>query len=273
MRIVASLLQLILLLGGFAAAAQDKVLQEILQLPWQTASGKIGKVAQINLPAAVRFLDAAGTSRFLELNGNPPRPDNYTVAPESLEWFAVFSFDATGYVKDDEALDKDQLLKALKEQNEAGGAERRKLGLPVLTLDGWAVPPHYDSETRRLEWGTRLLDQDGRQIVNYSIRMLGRSGVMQAVLVSDPRQLDEDIREFKASLRGYDFVAGERYAEYRQGDKLADYGLAALIVGGAAAAAAKAGLFKTFGKFIGIAAVGGLAVAGAFFKRLFGRKA
>jgi uncharacterized membrane-anchored protein len=255
------------------ASAQDKLLQEILQLPWQTASGDIAKVARIALPKEVRYLDEASTSRFLELNGNPPRKGNYTVAPESLEWFAIFSFDPSGYVKDDEALDRDALLKALREQNEAGMAERRKLGLPVLKMDGWAVPPHYDTETRRLEWGTRLVEEGaGRTVVNYSIRMLGRSGVMQAVLVSAPEQLTADIQEFKTSLRGYDFVPGERYAEFRQGDKLADYGLAALIVGGAAAAAAKAGLFKTFGKFIAIAAVGGVAGVGMFLRKFF-RKA
>jgi len=49
-------------------------------------------------------------------------------------------------------------------------------------------------------------------------------------------------------------------------------GLAALVVGGAAAAAAKAGLFKSLGKFLWVI-IGGAAMGGwALFKRFSGRK-
>jgi uncharacterized membrane-anchored protein len=66
------------------------------------------------------------------------------------------------------------------------------------------------------------------------------------------------------------FTAGNRYADYQQGnDKVAEYGLAALILGGVAA---KAGLLKGLlvllaasWKFIAIAAV----AVGGFFARFF----
>ena len=48
---------------------------------------------------------------------------------------------------------------------------------------------------------------------------------------------------FRELLAGYSFQTGSSYAEYRQGDKVAKYGLAALVVGGAAVGAAKLGLF------------------------------
>ena len=80
--------------------------------------------------------------------------------------------------------------------------------------------------------------------VNYTSRLLGRSGVMSAVLVSSPQTLAEDMQAFNRALAGYDFVAGEKYAEFKSGDRIAEYGLGALVLGGAAAAAAKAGLFK-----------------------------
>jgi uncharacterized membrane-anchored protein len=99
--------------------------------------------------------------------------------------------------------------------------------------------------------------------VNYTIRLLGRTGVMNAVLVSSPSSLDNDIKAFKASLGNFSFTQGQRYSEFRAGDKVAEYGLAALIVGGAAAAAAKSGAFKAFGKFIVFGVFGGLAAAWA----------
>lgn len=218
----------------------------------------------------MRFLDAKNTSRFLELNGNLPTSNAYAIAPPDYSWFAVFDFDAVGYVKDDEKIDPNELLKTLKDQNHITIEERKKRGLKILNLTGWFVEPHYDLQTKRLEWGTRLVSDKNEVTVNYSIRILGRTGVMRAVLVSDPNDLQKDIQTFRTVLQGFDFVPGQQYAEFKQGDRVAEYGLAALIVGGAAAVAAKSGLGKALFKFIGIGALAVFAAVAAFFKRLFG---
>lgn len=253
-----------------AWADENQPERQLADLPWQTNPGKIGLVAQFTPRGDLRFLDSTASSRFLELNGNPPRPNTYTVAPTSMDWFAVFSFNPTGYVRDDETLDPDQLLRTLQQQNDAGIAERRRLGFPILTLQGWAVTPHYDVQTRQLEWGTRLTGEDGSTTVNYTIRLLGRTGVMSTVPVSDPQSLEMNVKQFKTSLHNFNFLQGEQYAEFRQGDHIAEYGLAALIVGGAAAAAASSGAMKGLGKLVVFGALAAFAAVGAFFKRLFG---
>jgi uncharacterized membrane-anchored protein len=257
------------------AQSEQQYRQQIENLGWQKApgAGSIGSVARIKLENSLRFLGAADSSKFIELNGNPPRSDNYVLAPWPLQWFAVFKFDGSGYIRDDEKLDASDLLNTLKKQNEAGMAERRRLGLPVLRLMGWAVDPHYDLGTKRLEWGTRYVTEgSGEETANYTIRILGRSGVMSVVLVSDPSSLTNDVQAVRMALRGFEFVPGERYSEFREGDKVAEYGLAALIVGGAAAAAAKSGVLKGLGKFIGIGALALLAAVGAFLRSLFKSK-
>lgn len=253
---------------------QAQLQRQIESLKWQASpsTGTIASVAEIRLTGDLRFLGQEGTQRFLELNGNPPRPNQYTLAPQNIDWFAVFSYRPSGYVRDNEQLNPDELIRILQRNNESGFEERRRLGLPILRLVGWAVPPHYDLQTRRLEWGTRLVGDDGQVTVNYTIRLLGRSGVVDAVLVSSPQYLDEDIRSFKNALNGFDFVSGQRYSEFRDGDRVAEYGLAALIVGGAAAAAASSGALKGLGKFIGIAAVASVVAIGAFFKGIFRKK-
>jgi uncharacterized membrane-anchored protein len=272
-----ALLGAVLLSFSCAAAAQRdpaQVIQELQKLSWQRGPGEgaIGNRATIKIPNGFSFLDDRNTRRFLELMGNPPRDNHYMLAPANLDWFAVFSFDPVGYVKDDEKIDADALLKSLKEGDEPGNAERKRLGMAPIYTDGWHVPPHYDAGTKRLEWGMRLRDERGGMHVNYTSRLLGRSGVMSAVLVSSPQTLNADMKEFNAALAGYDFVAGEKYAEFKSGDKVAEYGLAALVVGGAAAAAAKAGLFKSLGKFIWVI-IGGAAMGGwALLKKLLGRK-
>ena len=264
------------LLSLAAQAQRDPsyVMQELQKLAWQKGPGEgvIGAKAKVGIPQGYAFLDDKGTRRFLELMGNPPRDGHYLIAPADLDWFAVFSFDPVGYVKDDEKIEADALLKSLKESDAPGNEERKRLGMEPIYTDGWHVPPHYDTGTKRLEWGMRLRDEKGRLHVNYTSRLLGRSGVMSAVLVSSPQSLAEDMKAFNAMLAGYDFVPGEKYAEFKAGDRIAEYGLGALVLGGAAAAAAKAGWLKFLGKFW-IVIVAALAAAWGFVKRFFfGRK-
>ena len=178
-----------------------------------------------------------------------------------------------GYVKDDEKIDADDLLKTMKENESRSNEERRKLGFGELYTDGWYVPPHYDSATKRLEWGLKL--HSAKDVtLNYTIRLLGRTGVMDATLVSSPETLDADVRSFKAVLNGFDFNSGERYAEFRAGDHVAEIGLGALVLGGAAAVAAKKGFFGAIlaflaaaWKVIAVAVLGVLAKIRSFFSK------
>jgi uncharacterized membrane-anchored protein len=243
---------------------------QIQNLGWKVgpSEGKIAGRATIAIPAKYMFLGAADTSKFLTLMRNLPRNDSYTFAPNDLNWFAIFDFEDTGYIKDDEKIDADAVLQSLKEGNARGNEERKRRGYPALTLEGWFVPPFYDTGTKRLEWATKLSSEGGVS-VNYRIRLLGRAGVMSAVLVSDPDSLDKDIRVFKTALNDFSFDPGQQYSEYRQGDKIAEYGLTGLIIGGAAAAAAKTGLFKVIGKFGILIFAGAAAIIGGLFKRLF----
>ena len=269
-------LLLVFAVPALAQAPRDTnyVLQELQKLAWQKGPGDgvIAGKATIKIPQGYAFLDERNTRRFIELMGNPPRDGHYMIAPASLDWFAVFSFDPIGYVKDDEKIDADKLLADLKRGDEQGNEERKRLGMSPIFTDGWHVPPHYDSDSKRLEWGLRLRDEKGRTNVNYTSRILGRTGVMSAVLVTSPQTLNEDMKAFNGTLKGYDFVAGEKYAEFKSGDKVAEYGLAALVVGGAAAAAAKSGILKSLGKFLWVIIGGAIAGGWSLLKRLFGRR-
>lgn len=87
-------------------------------MKWKFAPevGNIGSEATIPLSADVAFLGAADTSRFLELNENLPCTNCNALVARTLGWFAIFSFEPSGYVKDDETIDPDELLKTLKEK-------------------------------------------------------------------------------------------------------------------------------------------------------------
>lgn len=242
-----------LLLFPMVLAAQNSQRDELRKLAWQAGptEGRIGAKATIKVAQGYVFLDEKNTSRFLQLAGNPPRDGHYLFAPEGLDWFAVFSFNDTGYVKDDEKLDPDALLKTLKASDGPENEERSRLGMSPLYTVGWEVPPHYDTETKRLEWGLRLKSEGERFTVNYTSRILGRTGVMSAILVADPNTLAKDTQAFKAGLKEFSYVSGEKYSEFKPGDRVAEIGLAALVLGGAAAVASKKGFWAAIVAFLG----------------------
>lgn len=257
-------------------AQENEAFKKIQALDWKLSpsEGEIANRAKVKLDGGLRFLDDKNTNDFLTLLGNLPRTNTFTVAKGDLQWFSVFSFLEEGYVKDDETIDADALLAKLKENNLASAEERKKRGLPALHLEGWSIPPRYDSGTKRLEWATLLRGDSGEKTVNFSTKILGRRGHMDVVLVSSPESLNQDIVEFKSMLKGFDYIGGERYSEWTQGDKVAAYGLGALVLGGAAAVATKKGLWAVLGGLIaaGWKVLAGLAVAalagvGSIFKK------
>jgi uncharacterized membrane-anchored protein len=255
----------------FAQQTQKDILTKVNALAWlRSQSVPVANVATVALLPDTKALGTADTSTFLELQGNPPSQDDYAISAENYRWFGVFSFDPSGYVKDDEKIDPDDLLRSLKASNANDVEDRKRRGLQPLYLDGWYVQPHYDLETKRLEWGVKFHSDNGSQTVNYQARLLGRSGVMTALLVSSPETLDQDVQSFHSLLKRFNFIGGQQYYEFKQGDKVAEYGLAALVVGGTAAVAAKTG--AGFFKIIGLAVVAFVAGVWKFVKGLFARK-
>lgn len=111
-------------------------------------------------------------------------------------------------------------------------------------------------------------ESEGHLVINFNTRLLGRGGVMRVTLVTDPTTLSPTLPKFKNVLAGFDFKKGQKYAEFRQGDKVAKYGLTALVVGAASAVAVKTGMFKWIWK----ALVAGFLALVVFLKRLYSRK-
>jgi len=91
---------------------------------------------------------------------------------------------------------------------------------------------------------------------------------MSVNLVADPEELEAAAPACTKLLAGFSFNRGNTYAEFRKGDKIAKYGLTALITGGAAAVAIKSGLLPKLLKGLAALGIAGLAV----LKKVFGRR-
>jgi uncharacterized membrane-anchored protein len=236
--------------------------------------GRLGSVASLDVPSGCRFTEEKGAKTFMEFTENPASGGEVGLllceitaadTAQSSRWFVVFDYDASGYVKDDEKteLDAAKILSTLQDGQREGNKERRKRGWAELTLDGWVRPPYYDQNTHNLTWATRIL-AEGDTTVNHSVRLLGRGGVLKADLVIGPTEFEQALPTFDQLVAATEFTAGQTYAEWREGDKVAKYGLTALVAGGAGAAAMKLGLFGKLWKVIAgiLAAAGKVIIAG-----------
>ena len=239
--------------------------------------GKLGNRASVSIPEEYMFLDARATRLFLEQNQNIPDGDELGAILKVGEgddyWFAVFSYADTGHVDDSDRgkINADALMKSMKKGNESGNAERRKRGWTELKLEGWHQSPFYDPATNNLTWATRL-NSAGNPVINHSVRLLGRTGTMSVALVADPTGIETATAQFNDVLQGYAYNDGQRYAQFVKGDKLAGYGLTALIAGGAGAAAMKSGLLQKMWKAIVMLVVALVAGLKKFFGALFGKR-
>lgn len=271
-----------LLFGSTVAQAQDAAadrqafIDKLRALDWVKGPTSVAVEgnAKLVIPDQYVYLDARNTARFLELQHNLGDGREVMIAPGNMEWAAYLEFSDEGYVKDDEKIDAPALLKTLQQNTEHGNEQRRSRGWGELHLVDWATPPVYNNTTKRLEWATVLESKDGRA-VNFSTKILGRRGYTSVIMVTDPVNLNAAESSLDTVLTGYAFNAGETYADWRSGDKVAKYGLAALIVGGVAAVAAKKGLFSVLAGFLAVAwkfIVAGAVAAMAWLRRLFARK-
>jgi uncharacterized membrane-anchored protein len=240
------------------------------------------KVATLHLGGNYRYLDPANAEKVLVAWGNPPGQDTQgAILPNDVDpftehgWAVFLTYVDDGHVDDSEAaeIDYGDLLKSLQEGTEAANAERKEAGYPELHLVGWAEPPHYDSGSKKLYWAQHLRGSEGQNSLNYEVRVLGREGVLSMNAVAGMDQLEQVRQDMRPLIEVAEFNEGYRYAEFNpKTDRMAEYGLGALIAG---AAAAKLGLFGklfafllAFKKLIFV----GIIALGAGIAKLFGRK-
>lgn len=240
-------------------------------------------IAKATLPAQLKYLNPADTETVLtRLWGNPKSgrtlgmlvPADFNALADD-SWAVVVTFEEDGYVKDDDAahMDFTKLLAEMKEGVQEASKERVKEGHPPIELVGWASPPRYDAVEKKLYWAKELkFGNSAEHTLNYNLRLLGRRGVLVLNAVAAMNQLKLVEQATPSILAAVNFQEGHRYADFKEDtDKVATYGLAALVAGGVAA---KVGLFK--GLWIALLAakkfiiLGVIALASSF-KKLWAR--
>lgn len=258
-------------------------------LQWRRGTGSYklpSSHAVIQLPSGEALLLGADAQRYSWLASGTEFPDTEAVLSydsESADSLVYYEWRDEGYVNDSDwkDVDGDELLKQYRDATESSNDERAKNGFAPMHVVGWLEPPHYDQSTRTVTYAMELKDKDSSWANAVALR-LGRAGYTEFTWVGSiglfqnaagrPALLNE-------ALASHAFEEGYRYQDFKDGDKVAAYGIAGLV---ATALGVKFGkgllaaliAFLIAGKKIAIPAVAVFGVGIAkFWRRLFGRRA
>lgn len=254
---------------------------------WESLDRKKGDikldngVATLKVPEDFYFLGAKDAQKVLtEVWGNPPNTSILgMIFPEASTpfdrdaWAVTIQYEEDGHVSDEDAdkINYDDMLVEMKKDVQESSKERVKQGYGSIELVGWASKPYYDSIAHKLHWAKELkFGDDPDHTLNYNIRVLGRKGVLVLNFIAGMNQrslIDSKLDQVMAMA---EFDKGSSYFDFDPSiDKVAAYGLGALVAG---KVLAKTGFFIAallFLKKFGIIAI---VAIGAFFRKLFGKK-
>jgi uncharacterized membrane-anchored protein len=238
--------------------------------------------AKLDLPDGYGFVPTKEGAAVMEMLGNQTdeRFIGLIFPNGEASWFVTIDYEPSGYIKDDDAKDwdADELLTSLKEGTEAANEHRRDIGVQEIEVTRWVEKPAYDAQTHRLVWSAEARLKSGEDedpTVNYNTYVLGREGYVSLNLITSASTVEADKPAAHQLLAAVDFNAGKRYSDFNSStDKVAAYGLAALVGG---MAAKKLGLLAAIGVFIAkfakVFIVGAVALGAGIMKLLKGRKA
>lgn len=224
---------------AFAAEASPEV-------TWVEGGGtvQVGEISSLKLDESLLYLDKKDTAIIQEYIGNQSYDSDIgSVFPvdENENWFVVFEYVDSGHISDAEKnkIDAKALLKSYKQGTEE--ANKNRAEEDRLYVTGWHTEPFYNEENRTLVWALDAEDSAGEPIINYNVRMLTREGYVSSLLVTDPTRLDQDVQTLQTIiLPNYSINEGSRYSDFdSSSDKISEFGLTGLILGGAGLVAAK----------------------------------
>ena len=282
---------------SFARGGEDSLQREITRqtklmdsvdksLNWEMNTVTVANgAARIKLSNGFKFLGAEQSNYILhDIWGNPPRQDVLgMIFPEGGGPYAdssfafIVTFEEDGYVKDDDAdkINYDDMLKEMQKGEQDVNEKRKQSGYEAIHMLGWAAKPYYDKTGKVLHWAKELqFGSDDVHTLNYEVRVLGRKGILSLNAIATIHELPLVKANIEKVLKMPEFTEGNKYSDFNSStDKVAEYGIGALVAG---TLLAKTGAFALIGKFL-LAAwkfimIGVIAAVAAIKKFFAGRK-
>ena len=150
----------------------------------------------------------------------------------------VEKFIGDGYIKGDDwsQVDPDEFLEQLKSTSVENNKERMKNGYNTVQDIRWHIKPEFNKDLGYVYYSLIVAFDDGSETFNSTAMVLGREGYTDLV-------------------KNFIYKTGAQYTDYKSGDKVAAYGVGALVAGSLG--------------IKGLAKTGALAALAAFAKKLW----
>ena len=237
----------------------------------------------LKLSANYFFVPKAEGTRVLRALGNVVNDSAFVGLivgnHQNDQWIVVIRHIKEGYIKDDDAKNwnADELLKNIKDGVEEANKDRTARGFPEVQVVGWVEPPGYDAGTHRLVWSLLAKDKDqpdaAPKSINFNTYALGRDGYFSLNLLSSSDRIASEKAVAHELLADLSYNAGKRYEDFSAStDRIAEYGLMALVGGVAAKKLGLLALAAAFALKFAKAILLGAAVLGAGVMKFFRRK-
>ena len=263
--------------------SQEAYAAEVKKLHWKKGPGSYDlgdSHARISLPQGIEILTGADAARMAFLINGIELPETVAIAQSrTTDAIVYIDYVDDGFVTDEDwsDIDPDALLRDISDSNEAANGERQRNGLKPMHTVGWLVPPTYDPEKKVARWAVELTE-GGEHFANIQVLKLGRHGYHQTTWAGPVRGVDGTPPFLQTMIDSHSYDEGYRYADYVDGDKLAGFGIGALVAASAVGSKPGKGLIAAiFGGGILLAKkawfliLGLFGAVGGFFKRLFSR--
>ena len=227
-----------------AAPSSDERRKQIRSLHWSVAPQHLDQSSStLTVPTYAIAIRGADAQAFAKLaNGSEDPQTEAVVADLNTGNLVYLDYHDAGYVTVDDwtNVNANEMLKSISETTEAGNADKKARGIAPLHVIGWLRAPTFDRTTKTVRWAINARDDSKNEpIVNSVALVLGRHGYEELTWVSKQSEYRPHGGMLDRVLRGDRFNPGARYQDFISGDKLAGYGIAALVGTAAGATIAK----------------------------------
>lgn len=253
-----------------APLSQDKIWDSVADFDWESTNTS----SQLNIISSSAYVDM---SKFYYAD----TLSNYDQVQQLMFWSNGVEYPSTthyidiylddqnsytvniekfigdGYIKGDDwnNVDANKFIKELISSTKEANKERIKNGYTSVQDVKWHIKPSYNKELGYVFYSLLVQFDDGSETYNSTAMVLGRKGYTDitflfknSVATLMPNEIDKFVKNFQ-------YNQGAQYLDYKSGDKIAAYGVGALVAGSLG--------------IKGLAKTGALAVILAFAKKLW----
>lgn len=247
----ASLLIILLPCSGFASVdktpiPQEEVYNKVLTFDW-TSSDLSSQINIINSKASldlssfyyVDILDNYSQVQQLMYWSNGieyPRTTHYLdiyLTDDSSYTVNIDKFIDDGFIKGDDwnDVDAEKFLKELRQASIENNKVRIKNGYSAVEDINWHIKPYYNKTLGYVFYSLLVKFDNGSETYNSTAMVLGRKGYTDITFLFKDNIAHLMPAEIDKVVKSFQYNQGLQYSDFKSGDKIAAYGVGALVAG------------------------------------------